>query len=278
VAFLHERHSLSIRRSCCCVGLSRSAWYRHSQEPSQAERDEPVIDALNEAVDDAPRRGFWKLYRRLRRQGHPWNHKRVYRVYRAMGLNQPRRTKRRLPPRAYNPLFVPDAPNTVWSADFMSDGLYTGKRFRTFNIVDDFNREVVAIEIDTSINGHRLARIFERVKAERGLPEILRVDNGPEFLSDAFRDWAEANGVFIQYIQPGKPNQNAFIERFNRTFRHEVLDLYLFNDLDEVREITHWWVLDYNEERAHDALGDLPPVDYAQLHSAAEDSKNEWSS
>lgn len=160
----------------------------------------------------------------------------------------------------------------------MSDGLYTGNRFRTFNIVDDFNREVVVIEIDTSINGHRLTRIFERVEAECGLPQILRVDTGPEFLSDAFRAWAEANAMFMQYIQPGEPNQNAFIKRFNRTFRHEVLDLYLFNDLEEVREVTHWWVRDYNEERAHDALGDLPAVVYAQLHSTAEDSKNAWSS
>lgn len=145
----------------------------------------------------------------------------------------------------------------------MSDALYQGPRFRTFNVIDDFNREGLAIEIDTSLRAVRILRTLDRLKTERGVPDVLRVDNGPEFLSQALTDWAKENGVLIQYIQPGKPNQNAFIERFNRTYRNEVLDLYLFRNLDEVREITSHWLVTYNEQRPHDALGGLPPAVYA---------------
>jgi len=152
----------------------------------------------------------------------------------------------------------------VWSADFMSDSLYVGKRFRTFNIIDDYNRESLAIEIDTSITGRRLIRIFERLREERGLPDVLRVDNGPEFLSGDFVGWADQAGMLIHYIQLGEPNQNAYIERFNRTYRNEVLDLYLFNDIDEVREKTYWWMIEYNEQRPHDSLDDLTPAEYWQ--------------
>lgn len=144
----------------------------------------------------------------------------------------------------------------------MNDSLYVGRRFRTFNVIDDFNRELLHVEIDTSITGQRLGRIFERLLLERGLPDILRTDNGPEFLSGEFIAWAEQVGMTIQYIQPGKPNQNAFIERFSKTYRNEVLDLYLFRNLKEVREITYWWKLAYNEQRPHDSLGDMTPAEY----------------
>lgn len=149
----------------------------------------------------------------------------------------------------------------------MSDSLYAGKRFRTFNVIDDFNREILAIEIDTSLTSKRLIRVFERLRDQRGLPKVLRVDNGPEFLSYEFVDWAGSVGMAIQYIQPGKPNQNAYVERFNRTYRNEVLDLYLFNDIDEVREKTYWWMIEYNEERSHDSLEDLTPVEYMMKKS-----------
>lgn len=183
-------------------------------------------------------------------------------MYCKLRLNQKRRAKKRLPQRDKQPLFVPDQSNQVWSADFMSDSLYGSKRFRTFNIIDDYNREALAIEIDNSITGKCLIRVFVRLLQERGLPDVLRVDNGPEFLSGEFTGWAESVGMMINYIQPGEPNQNAYIERFNRTFRNEVLDLYLFNDLREVREITYWWMIEYNEQRPHDSLDDLPPVEY----------------
>ena len=165
------------------------------------------------------------------------------------------------------PLTVPQRPNQSWSADFMSDSLYYGNRFRTFNVIDDFNREAVAIEIDTSITAKRLIRVFERLKLTRGLPDVLRVDNGPELLSGEFVAWAESNGMMIHYIQPGEPNQNAYIERFNRTYREEVLNLYLFRNLTEVRETTYWWMIGYNEERPHDALGNLTPAEYMEQNA-----------
>jgi putative transposase len=223
-----------------------------------------VIDGLNAVVERHPRWGYWKCFRALRRRGHAWNHKRVHRVYCNLGLNQPRRAKRRLPARERIPLAVPECANQVWSIDFMHDALYSGKRFRTLNIVDDHNREALAIEIDTSLSSVRVTRVLERLRRERGLPQVIRLDNGPEFLGAAFVTYAEQHGIDIQYIQPGKPNQNAYVERFNRTYREEVLDLYLFSSLDEVREITHWWLIDYNEERTHDALGGVPPAEYVQ--------------
>ena len=164
-----------------------------------------MVEAINAMIDSHPRWGFWKTFKALRRKGHGWNHKRVYRIYCNLKLNQKRRAKKRLPQRLKQPLLVPSLPNQVWSADFMSDTPYTGKRFRTFNVIDDFNREIIHIEIDTSITGKRLIRIFERLRLERGLPDILRVDNGPEFLCGEFVAWAESAGMTIQYIQPGEP-------------------------------------------------------------------------
>jgi putative transposase len=131
----------------------------------------------------------------------------------------------------------------------MSDMLYYGTRFRTFNIIDDFNREALAIEIDTSLRAPRVVRVLERLKEQGRIPDVLRVDNGPEFLSECLSQWCQDNGVLLQYIQPGKPNQNAYIERFNRTCRNKVLNLYLFRSLDEVREITGHWMMEYNERR-----------------------------
>ena len=265
VEFMHETHGVPVTRSCGCVGLSRAAYY--AEPLDWAMRDAAVIAALNALVEAHPRWGFWKCVDALHHRGYPWNAKRLHRVYCALGLNLPRRTRRTLPERVRQPLIVPQQPNQVWSADFMSDALYHGMRFRTFNVIDDYNREALAIEIDTSLRAARLIRVFERLKAERGLPDLLRVDNGPEFLSQELVDWCAANGILIRYIQPGKPNQNAFIERFNRTYRNEVLNLYLFRNLDEVREITSRWLVEYNEQRPHDALGGLPPCDYANQYA-----------
>ena len=251
---------MSIQRSCSCIGISRAAYYKKIAIP--VDRDAEVIAALNEVVRRHARWGFWKCYKALRRKQYPWNHKRVYRVYCTLKLNQKRRAKKRLPRRIRQPLTVPQRPNQVWSADFMSDALYVGSRFRAFTVIDDFNREAVAIEIDTSIRAQRLIRVFAQLQGTRGLPEVLRVDNSPEFLSSEFVTWAESVGMMIHYIQPGEPNQNAYIERFNRTYREDVLDLYLFRDLEEVRETTYWWMIDYNEDRPHDALGDLTPAEY----------------
>lgn len=257
---MKQTAGLAVRRGCACVGLSAGAFYRPPVD--WMARDAELIEGLNVLVEAHPRWGFWKYYDRLRAMGQRCNHKRLYRVYCALGLNQPRRKKRQLPERPRETLFVPQRPDQVWSADFMSDALYNGVRFRTFNIIDDHNREALAIEIDTSLRAPRLIRVLERLKDQRGLPDVLRVDNGPEFLSGQLSEWCQAHGVFIQYIQPGKPNQNAYIERFNRTYRNEVLDLYLFKNLDEVREITYRWLVQYNEQRPHDALGGVPPIEF----------------
>lgn len=258
------KHGISVRAACHAVRMSVSGRYYRPRLRSDTE----VIQTLNALIERHPRWGFWKCYSRLRLDGHCWNHKRVHRIYCTLRLNLPRRTKRRVPQRVREPLRVPTQPNQVWSMDFMSDSLYGGRVFRTLNIVDDYNREVVAIEIDTSLPSLRVVRVLEQLAAWRGLPHKLRVDNGPEFTSGTLTAWAEQRGVTLQYIQPGKPNQNAYIERFNRSYREEVLNAYLFNTLDEVRETTHWWLTDYNEQRPHDSLGCLPPAEYARLNTA----------
>lgn len=263
--YLVEAHHLPLRRSCACVGMSRSAWYAPPLDWTV--RDAELIAALARLVEDRPSRGYWKCRQRLSRTHPQWNHKRIYRVYCAMKLNLRRAAKRRLPKRERVPLYVPRRPDSVWSADFMSDTLLCGRSFRTFNIADDFNREAVHIEIDTSITSARLVRVFERLQHERGLPQVLRTDNGPEFLGETFVEWTKHHGMAIQYIQPGKPNQNAYIERFNRTFREEVLDQHLFLRLEDVREAAWWWMLEYNEERPHDSLGELTPVEFRQQHA-----------
>ena len=159
-----------------------------------------------------------------------------------MGLNLPRRKKRRLPDRPQQPLDAPRVINKTWPIDFTSDALYSGKRFRTLNVIDDGVREVLSIVIDTSLPGGRVVRTLEQIAAWRGLASALRLDNGPELISQVLVDWCEENNVQLRYIQPGKPNQNAFIERFNKTYRVEVLNAYLFRSFDQVREITDGWL------------------------------------
>lgn len=253
---------MPVRRACECVRLSRSGYYRPPTHWTV--RDAELIAALAKLVEGRPNRGFWMCRKQLRRQGRPWNHKRIYRVYKLMRLNLRRAAKRRLPKRECVALYVPRHPDTVWSADFMSDALSCGRRFRLFNVVDDFNREALHIEVDTSITSERLIRIFEQLRSQRPLPQVLRTNNGPEFLGEAFVQWAKTAGMAIQYIQPGKPNQKAFVERFNRTLRDELLDQHLFVRLQDVREAFYWWMLEYNEDRPHDSLGDLTPIEYKQ--------------
>lgn len=157
------------------------------------------------------------------------------------------------------PVFVPEGANEVWSADFMSAAVYHGSRFRTFNLMDAFNREALALEIATSLRAERIIRVLERLKTERALPHMVRADNGPEFLAQARQDWGKTNRVLIDHIQLGRPTQNAFLERLNRTYRNEVLNLYLFRSLEEVRELTAKWITIYNEQRPHAALLDVAP-------------------
>jgi len=156
--------------------------------------------------------------------------------------------------------------------DFMSDSLFCGRRFRTFNLVDDFNHEALAIEIDLNLPAPRVIRVLERVVAWRGYPKNLRMDNGPEFISATLAERAEEHGIQLEFIQPGTPTQNSYVERFNRTYRDEILNMYVFKTLNEVRELTENWVREYNEERPHDLLNDQTPWEYLAKHSLSENS------
>ena len=181
-----------------------------------------------------------------------------------MKLNIRRRAKKRLPERIKQPLYVPSSPNQVWSIDFMSDSLADSRRFRLLNVIDDFNRESLAVEVDTSLPCQRVIRVLNRIIAQRGKPATIRTDNGPEFISHQLQQWCENNGITMQYIQPGRPMQNAYIERKNGSMRRELLNAYLFYSLTEVREMCEEWRTDYNLERPHKSLGYLSPLVYAE--------------
>ena len=222
VQIMVDEHDLSRVRACKAVGLPWSALYKPTTE--RAVKDAPLIDAINAVVDKRPRWGFWKCFRRLRSDGHGWNHKRVYRVYCGMRLNLKRKVKKRVMTRERQPLLASSALNRVWALDFMRDTLYDGRPFRTLNVIDEGNREALRIECGTSIPSTRVVRVMNQLIEVYGKPEALRLDNGPELTADKFTDWAKEHGVKLLFIQPGKPNQNAFVERFNRSFREEVLD------------------------------------------------------
>ena len=255
---LQAQHNVSISLSCLVSGISRSAFYYGHKKTD----DSDVIDVLNNIVKNHQRWGFPKCFKRIRALGHKWNHKRVYRIYTELKLNFRRKSKQRLPPRNPQPLTVPDSFGNTWSMDFMTDSLHNKVRFRTFNVIDDSNREALGIDIGLSMPSERVINYLDRLVAWHGYPSKIRVDNGSEFCSYIFTDWAEKHGIFIDYIKPGCPYQNAYIERFNRTYRHEVLDLYIFNNLDDVRSITEKWIETYNAERPHDSLEDLTPLEY----------------
>lgn len=261
-----QEHHLPVVRACRVVRLSRAAFYR--PPISSARADAPVIAALTAVVTDHGRWGFWKCFDRLRLQGHPWNHKRVYRVYCALRLNVPRRTKRRVPHRLRQPLAAPAQLNHTWALDFMADVLYDRRHFRVLTLIDEGNREALAIEAWTSIPASRVIRVLEELIALHGRPHAIRVDNGPELLAQVFVDWCADRGIAVHYIQPGKPDQNAYIERFNRSYRTEILDAYLFESLAEVRALTEQWLLTYNHERPHDSLGRVPPLTFLPRRSS----------
>jgi putative transposase len=224
--------------------------------------DTEVIEALQDLAFKHPTYGFRKLFAYIRRSGKQWNHKRIYRVYKLLKLNRRRKGKRRLPSRVKQPLVKQELINQSWSMDFMSDSIVGGRRFRTFNLIDDCTREVLAIEIDTSLSSKRIIRTLERVILDRGKPNIIRTDNGPEFTSKDLELWARDNEIQIQFIQPGRPMQNGYIERFNRIYRESILDAYLFFDLDQVRMLTDEWMDEYNNRRPHESLENLTPNEW----------------
>ncbi len=195
----HE-HRLPVKRACEAAGLSRAAYYR--QPADRLKRDGELIGALNGVVERNSRWGFWKCFQRLRLDGRQWNHKRVWRVYCVMGLNLPRRTKKRVPQRDPVPLEVGSRVNQGWALDFMHDALYDGRRFRTLNVIDEANREALAIEIGTSIPARRLIRTLSRLIDGYGAPDSIRLDNDPEMTSHDFTQWAAGKGIARRFIEP----------------------------------------------------------------------------
>ncbi|GKW33472.1 transposase [Pectobacterium carotovorum subsp. carotovorum] len=216
---------LSVITACKLTSLSRASFYRRNTD--WREKDKAVIDSIQAILSESPQAGFWKCYYRLRFKGFSFNHKRVYRVYCRLGLNLKRRVKKMLPVHEKKPLSVVNKPNVQWAMDFMHDALYCGKRFRTLNIIDEGTRECLAIEVDTSLPANRVSVYFERLKEERGQPQQIRVDNRPGLISVNLVNYCEYNDIALCHIQPGKPQQNGFIERFNGSFRRELLNAYL---------------------------------------------------
>jgi putative transposase len=189
-----------------------------------------------------------------------WNRKRVLRVYRGIKLSLRRKHKRRLPERIKQPLEQSTRVNNSYSMDFVSDSLSTGRKVRVLNIMDDCTREVLGCYADYSIPGYKVVMVLEDIIRERGRPGQIRVDNGPEFLSFVFTDWCKKKGITIRYIQPGKPMQNGYIERLNRTFREDVLDAYLFETLEQLRILCDEWAYDYNHLKPHSAHRGMVPA------------------
>lgn len=229
------------------------------------EKDDSLVEeALDSLVQKHPAIGFWQSFYRLRNRGCCWNHKRVRRVYRKMLLNIRRKPKKRLPERVKQSLTYTTSPNQMWSIDFMSDSLQDGRKVRLFNVIEDFNRQSLAIEADTSLPTVRVIRVLERLVSERGVPQNIRMDNGPEFISHKLEEWCTKRKITLQFIQPGCPTQNAFVERKNGSLRRELLNAYVFTSLNEVREYCEEWRMDYNWERPHKSLGYKPPIPFVQ--------------
>lgn len=253
---------LSTRRACELCSISEGG-YRYA---SRRRPDDEIKEVLTRLAASKPRWGFGLMFDWLRHHGRTWNHKRVYRVYKELELNLRIKPKRRFPSRNPTPLDEAAQPNDCWSLDFMSDALTDGRSYRTLNVIDDFNREGLAIEVDHSLSSERVTRVLDQVAEERGYPRKIRSDNGPELVGKTLTAWAERHGVELTPIEPGKPTQNAYVERFNRTFRGEVLDLYAFEELDEVRDESTRWLYGYNHDRPHSALGRETPAGYLARH------------
>ena len=231
-------------------------------------RNEALRVRLREMAGERPRFGYRRLHRMLRREKWLVNHKRVYRLYREEGLSMRRGKGKRFRAEARVPLALPPRANQMWTMDFTRDSLASGRKFRTLNLMDGFTREALCIEVDNCLPGLRVVQVLERVAQERGLPEVIQVDNGPEFISRVVDQWAYANDVALHFIDPGKPVQNAFIESFNGKFRDECLNRSWYTSLEDAQQIIEAWRTDYNTVRPHSSLGYQTPEEYAATFAA----------
>ncbi len=248
---------ISIQMACQIFSISQTC-YRYERKLS--DENALIAEWLVRLTSTWRSWGFGLCYLYLRNvKGYGWNHKRVYRVYRELELNLRIKPKKRLTRAKPEPLSVPDSSNQTWSMDFMHDQLSDQRGIRLLNVIDDFNREGLGIEVDFSLPSERVIRTLDRIIEQRGKPKAIRVDNGPEYVSGKLMAWAHEKGININHIQPGKPQQNAYIERFNRTVRYDWLAQELFGTLDEVQKKATDWLWHYNHERPNMALGGITP-------------------
>ena len=253
-----EARGAGIRQACADFAVSETC-YRYQRKLS--DENAKIADWLLRLTFNQKNWGFGMCYLYLRNvKGFTWNHKRVYRIYRDLELNLRIKPKKRLVRDKPQPLTVPETSNQVWSMDFMHDQLCDGRSFRLFNVLDDFNREGLGIEADLSLPSARVIRSLEQIIEWRGRPAVIRCDNGPEYVSEALRDWARSHDIRLEHIQPGKPQQNAYVERYNRTVRYDWLSQTLFDSIAEVQESATRWLWTYNHERPNMALGGITPI------------------
>lgn len=252
-----EERSISIRLACTTFVVSE-ACYRYQARLSDENAE--IADWLIRLTHHQRNWGFGLCFLYLRNvKSFKWNHKRVYRIYRELELNLRIKPRRRLVREKPDALTVPDAINQVWPMDFMHDQLADGRSLRLFNVLDDCNREGLGIEVDFSLPAERVIRSLDQIIEWRGKPCALRCDNGPEYISEKLKEWARQRGIGILYTQPGNPQQNAYIERFNRTVRYDWLAHYLFESIEEVQAFATRWLWTYNNERPNMALGGITP-------------------
>jgi len=252
-----EHQGTSIRLACVAFGISQTC-YRY--QAKQSAENVEIADHLTRLTHNQRNWGFGLSFLYLRNvKGYPWNHKRVYRIYRELELNLRIKPKKRIVREKPEPLAVPEAINQCWSMDFMHDQLSDGRSYRLFNVIDDFNREALAIDIDLSLPAERVVRALDQVIEWRGKPLAIRSDNGTEYIGSTLTSWAERQGIRLDHIQPGKPQQNAYIERYNRTVCYDWLSHYLFESIGEVQDYATDWVWTYNHERPNMALGGITP-------------------
>ena len=249
--------AVSIRVACAAFGISQTC-YRYQAKLSTENAE--ISDWLIRLTTNQRNWGFGLCFLYLRNvKNYSWNHKRVCRIYRELELNLRIKPKKRLVREKPQALAEPTAANQVWSMDFMHDQLSDGRSIRLFNVMDDFNREGLEIEVDFSLPSERVIRSLDRIIEWRGRPDRIRCDNGPEYISATLLTWANRRGIKIEFIQPGKPQQNAYIERYNRTVRYDWLAHYLFSSIEEVQSFATWWLWTYNHERPNMALGGMTP-------------------